>query len=373
MQVIPYQLIRPFDASKLLFSTHFLNSYFESFPLIQSKGIVQWSEKAYVPYQILRIDANKIFQGNNVFQGNKKWFYQWLLQCGKTESDTIDFKVMVLGNIIITGSDGFIQDANVHLDFKKVSKELLKKFSDCDVIIMKDVPTTHLHATKNDIWIKMFPQMQLELRPEWLHFDDYLHALSSKYRIRIKSAFRAIQGLDMKDLDIDALWQYKHELYQLYSNVFNKAGFKIAQLDAHFLIRMKEKLGNQVKVRCFFKDSHPVAFSALLTDGTSAYAVMVGLDYALNETHKLYFNLLIDLISTSIKIQAKALNLGRTAMEIKSTLGAEPRDTYSLVKFRSITNQLMFKQLINRLKQPEWIQRRPFKTELKTLTDAISF
>lgn len=372
MQIISYPDIPSFEESNLLFSSVFLSPYFESFAAFESKGILQWNEKSFVPYQILKIDLSKTFQKNNLLQGNKKWFYQWLMQCGKSETDAMDFKVIVLGNIIITGPEGFGSVADVQIDFKKVSKELLKKFTDCDAVFMKDLPTAHLNASKNEIWVKMFPQMQLELRPEWFRFDDYLQALSSKYRIRVKSALRAIQGLEMKDLDHDALWQYKDQLYDLYLNVFNKAGFKIAQLDANALIRMKEKLGKQLIIRCIFKDHQPVAFSALLLDGTSAYAIMVGLDYALNEQHKLYFNLLIDLIYSSIKFQAKTLNLGRTAMEIKSTLGAVPHDTYSLVKFKSIANQLMFKQLINRLKQPEWIQRRPFKVEQKALTDAIS-
>ncbi|MFN4123422.1 MAG: peptidogalycan biosysnthesis protein [Flavobacteriales bacterium] len=372
MQFIPYPEFKTFDETQILFGSGFLESYFNSFKAFESKGILKLEEHWLVPYQVLHIDLGKAFKTNTLFQGNNKWYYQLLMQCGKSESDSLIFKVLVLGNILITGPDGFVHSDNIQIDFRKTVKDLFKKFPDVDTILFKDSSVRQVKASKNDIWVKMLPLMQVCLKPEWSNFDDYLNALSSKYRIRVKSAINRLGDMEFKDLDSESINLHQTKIHQLYMNVFHNAGLKIAHPDAHFLFCLKERMGKQLIIKAIFHEQEPVAFSALLHEGENAYALMVGLDYTLNESHKLYFNLLIDLIQSSIQIQARNLNMGRTAMEIKSTLGAEPIETFSLVKFKSIANQLMFKQLVNKFKQPEWIQRRPFKVQTIAHAETVS-
>ncbi|MFT5053265.1 MAG: hypothetical protein ACI9FU_000093 [Granulosicoccus sp.] len=60
------------------------------------------------------------------------------------------------------------------------------------------------------------------------------------------------------------------------------------------------------------------------------------------------------------------VDLARTAMEIKSTVGAEPEMHMLMVKStNSITNSIL-RPFIKNIKQVDWIQRRPFKFQKET-------
>jgi hypothetical protein len=55
-----------------------------------------------------------------------------------------------------------------------------------------------------------------------------------------------------------------------------------------------------------------------------SYAGFVGLDYDYNRDCALYQNILYRILDDAIKEGASSVDLARTAMEIKSTMGAEP-------------------------------------------------
>jgi hypothetical protein len=67
------------------------------------------------------------------------------------------------------------------------------------------------------------------------------------------------------------------------------------------------------------------------------------------------------LLDDSIKDGAQSIDLARTAMEIKSTIGAEPQNYQLMVKhLNPITNSIV-KRFIQNLRPKEWTQRKPFK------------
>jgi hypothetical protein len=93
-------------------------------------------------------------------------------------------------------------------------------------------------------------------------------------------------------------------------------------------------------------------------------AHFVGLDYEYNTSKGLYQNMLYDFIRQAIEAKSDTLYLGRTALEIKSTVGAEP-DLMSLyVKSANPIYQRIVGPIFGNLKQTDWIQRRPFKDAL---------
>jgi len=72
----------------------------------------------------------------------------------------------------------------------------------------------------------------------------------------------------------------------------------------------------------------------------------------------------VDMISLSIDIGVHRIIYGRTAMEIKSSVGAEP---FHMQFYLQVQSGLInpFVPQIYKMLEPEvvWVQRRPFKEE----------
>jgi hypothetical protein len=73
--------------------------------------------------------------------------------------------------------------------------------------------------------------------------------------------------------------------------------------------------------------------------------------------------MLYDMIAFGIEQKVEKLHFGRTAPEIKSTVGAAPSPMYGYVKhFNPLFNYFMVRTFTARLKPKQYIIREPFKT-----------
>jgi hypothetical protein len=57
------------------------------------------------------------------------------------------------------------------------------------------------------------------------------------------------------------------------------------------------------------------------------------------------------------------VNLGRTASEIKTTVGAKPHELLCYIKPQNTVSKLILKPFMQFLQPTEWIPRNPFKEE----------
>jgi len=87
-----------------------------------------------------------------------------------------------------------------------------------------------------------------------------------------------------------------------------------------------------------------------------------GMEKEITKQINLYQHMLYDMIEFGIEHRVDKLHFGRTAPEIKSTVGAAPSPMYGYVKhFNSTFNYLMVRTFTARLKPKEYIIREPFK------------
>ncbi len=61
--------------------------------------------------------------------------------------------------------------------------------------------------------------------------------------------------------------------------------------------------------------------------------------------------------------KVERLDLTRTALEIKSTVGAEPEIHRLMIKHTNTFTNSIVRRFIKNIKQVEWVQRRPFKDQ----------
>ena len=90
----------------------------------------------------------------------------------------------------------------------------------------------------------------------------------------------------------------------------------------------------------------------------------LGYDDKIQREKMLYLNMLYDMIGYSIKKQFKKIIFGRTALEIKSSVGAQPQEMFGYIKHSNRIVQSQMHRVFNSL-QPkvEWQKRNPFKQE----------
>jgi len=118
---------------------------------------------------------------------------------------------------------------------------------------------------------------------------------------------------------------------------------------------------DQFFIRAYFRAGELVAFQSGFILEESIEAHYVGFDEKYNEEYECYQNLLYDFINTAIINKKKTIQLGRTAAEIKSTVGAKPVELVCYIKPQNTISKLIMNPFIKFLEPNEWIPRDPFK------------
>ena len=75
----------------------------------------------------------------------------------------------------------------------------------------------------------------------------------------------------------------------------------------------------------------------------------IGLDYAYNDTHKTYFNILFLSVQKMIERKYEKLELGRTAKEAKANLGAVPKQIFNYVKVKNPLAKITLNYFLKKL------------------------
>ena len=212
--------------------------------------------------------------------------------------------------------------------------------------------------------VPTLPLMQVNLNPEWHTFADYLNAMSAKYRIRAKAALKRVAELETECWDAAQILSQQTAIEELYASVFNAAKFRFHPLPFEYIKKLTQHPNESPFRFTVWKHADKlVGFSLLLYKGDFADAHLVGLDYAYNRSHALYLNMLYRYISDGIALRIRQLNLGRTAMEIKSTVGAEPYEHFVYFKFKNKLRHNLAGCLASGVGHETWVQRHPFKAE----------
>ena len=88
----------------------------------------------------------------------------------------------------------------------------------------------------------------------------------------------------------------------------------------------------------------------------------LGYDESIQRENMLYLNMLYDMIAYSIKKEFKEIVFARTALEIKSSVGAKPIKMYGLMSHSNTLANALLPKIFKYL-EPEtiWQERNPFK------------
>ena len=293
---------------------------------------------------------------------------KWLL------SKWINFKCLVSGNILVTGNHGSFIKGGEHKFFDEelfpfivvVQSQIKSYFQDnTSMILVKDFFKSektnrklHYAYTKAEI----DPNMILEIPTEWTSFDDYLVSLKAKYRVNYKRAIKLLGDVKSKELDIECLEKYSLVMHSLYTNIAINANFNLFQLSEDYFVTLKKNLGELFNIVGLFHNQKMVGFFSYTDNANHIDAHFLGFDPEGNVKSQLYLNMLYMLTEIAILRKKKTLILSRTAIEIKSSIGAKPYDMVSYFRSKYWLFNIILKTVFGFFK-PETNRkmRHPFK------------
>lgn len=280
-------------------------------------------------------------------------------------------KILFCGNIFLSGEYGtFLKQGEEKIEtfeaLAEVIKRLSKSLKKLTGLFIKDFKETSLYITKHlDKFgytpMQVEPNMIISLKPEWQNFDDYRSALKSKYRVKANKADSKSAVLIAKEFSSNDIETHKIQLQNLYQNTIDNADFNAQILNLNTYVLLKESFETEFTVIGYFLEKELVGFMSAMKNGDNLDAHFIGIDYSKNKDFAIYPRILNDYVRLGLSTGAKKINLGRTASEIKSTLGAKPQALTCYFKHKRTLPNSMIKPFVKNVKIKSFKQHLPFK------------
>ncbi len=315
------------------------------------------------------------YQGTGSAAGNARG----LLQKFRIRiADKVQFNTLVCGNTLVTGKHGFLFTPDMQ-DVEQISivshvmqwlhRDLKKQGINVGLLFIKDFFRPLFDDTRTFGLVRRYhrfhaqPNMILHLDPSWETIDDYLHSLSSKYRIRVRRAKKKCADIVHREMDLEEIRQHKDRMMTLYRSIAERVSFNLFILNTEYFCSVKEHLGERFKVWGYYdSDDRLIAFYTVLINGEEVEAHFLGYQDTVNRDHQLYLNMLVKILKFSISISARRIVYGRTAPEIKSSVGAEPYHMFFYLQYKHWLINGLVPWIYGLLEPPvQWSQRHPFR------------
>ena len=285
-------------------------------------------------------------------------------------------KIIICGNSFVSGEHGiFIKKGeNKRLILRKISKGILhyteysNQENPVDIFMMKDFIVDSLSVTKELLSLGYYafniePNMTLKISPKWQNFDNYLAALKTKFRVKAKKAIKLSTNLVTKDITVLNFEEHLLKMTELYKKVVTKAAFNLGEFKLQTYKSLKTKLGDSYILKSYWIEDKMVGFMSGMINKKNLDAHFVGLDYEFNKQYAIYQRMLYDYIKIAIDNKIELLNFGRTASEIKSSVGAIPQDLTVYIRHKKSIRNKILKLFLLKIQPTEFKQKFPFKIE----------
>ncbi len=315
-------------------------------------------------------ELGRLFASDSKFSLRLESLFKLLVHIGNGRKG---IRILIAGNAQVSGPYGvfFKSDVNEEMQAKVWSQVLrtcdalkgpysiilAKEFKESQSLIFQSLKKIGYRQ------IQSLPIMTMNIDQHWTDFEHYLTSMSSKYRIRTKAARKKGKKVKRVIWGVEEIKANKNEIYALYENVYEKARFRLYKMEAEYFIALKENLGDSMIFQAYLIDEKLIGFSTLVLHESHADAHLIGLDYEANRQYSLYQNVLYDYVEAAISKGIQKIDFGRTAMEIKSTVGAVPEEMRVMVKIRNTLLDGVTCILMENASPRKWVQRHPFKED----------
>ena len=301
--------------------------------------------------------------------------------CIKTSVRNLIFKkfcshVLIIGNNMLTGQNAYIFSGTIDTiealkSLKRASQQLKNQFKEkglkVHVATFKDFPKEEmadfqLAGFQDHYQFSTQPNMVFDIPNHWKMEQDYIEALSKKYRDQYKRARKKAEGIQKRKMHLEDIIQHEETIYNLYHHVAKNAHFNTFFLAKNHFRTFKELLKDKFLFYGYFLDEKLIGFNTLIKNGDVMDTYFLGYDDSIQREKMLYLNMLYDMIAYSINKGFKEIIFARTALEIKSSVGAKPKEMFGFMKHENSVVDMTIDKVFCYL-DPEviWKERNPFK------------
>ncbi|MFN8276184.1 MAG: GNAT family N-acetyltransferase [Chitinophagales bacterium] len=313
------------------------------------------------------------FSGSNLvpYFPNTNRFGEALLWAPKRLVNSISVKLLVSGNLFVTGEKGIY---------------FLSHFSETERSAFVAACVQKIFAMRRDISAALLPHlyspesafdqpflescyrriavesdMTMDLPKGWESFHDYLKSVSSKYRVRANKILKNSQAITSKLLTAEEIAAHEDDIFRLYQEVAGKAYFNIAKFPKSYFLQQKCLTPDTYQVIGYFIEERLVGFMSLFVLEHHTEVHYCGIDYSVNKELSVYQRMLYEVVRYAIEHKIRRLHFGRTAPEVKSTIGAVPAPMYGYLKHRNPVLNWVMQLFTSQLKPRQYQLRNPFK------------
>jgi hypothetical protein len=279
-------------------------------------------------------------------------------------------KILFLGNVLKSYENEYEYNHELiaESEAQKYILEIINKICEENSVsasILKEYTPKKLNILDSNKYITYMDDilMDLNINPQWKSLEDYIKSLSRKYAARAKKIKKSISEIEIKELKKEELFKQQEIIHELFSQVFDNQSFGICKPSKTFFYDLKEIYQEEFKVIGFYFEGELIAFYSTFSKKDSLEIYYIGFDYRLNHVYNLYFNILFKGLEDAILFKKSVLNLGRTSLEAKASLGAKPTVKGSYIKVNPKLEWMINAFLCYFLKMENdlWKERNPFR------------
>lgn len=278
-------------------------------------------------------------------------------------------KLLLVGNNMLSGQNAYtcLPDADESKVIEKLREVVEFWPKKNHLTIFKDFTESQIQAFQipafqTDFPFSSQPNMVFKIKSIWQKEEDYVADLSKKYRDQFKRCRKKGAEISTKELNYEGILQAEETIYDLYLHVAKNAPFNTFILPKKHFSSFKKHLGSDFILRGYYLENQLVGFTTVIRHGKELETYFLGYDEKIQREKMLYLNMLYDLINCGIIQGFERIILGRTALEIKSSIGAKAVRLEGLMRHRFglIHTNLSW---IFPLLEPAttWIERHPYK------------
>jgi hypothetical protein len=241
---------------------------------------------------------------------------------------------------------------------KKIRAIMLKDFFKNDDIHNE----RHVFDSAELHQVYVQPNMMLSVKSEWKKFDHYVASLNKKYRDRYKRARKKLNSIKSFEMTLDDIKKHTDELHKFYLNVSKNAKFNTFILPENHFYSLKLQLKENFKVYGYYLNDELVGFYTLILNNKALETYFLGYDEGHQYPNQLYLNMLYDMLKFAIENKFDEVVYARTAMEIKSSVGANAKPMVVYMKHTNTFLNAILKQIFSLMNpKQDWAERHPFR------------
>lgn len=345
------------NSQSYLTNTTFIN-HFDDLNKEETKPIYITHSKGHLFGHIIKLSGKKI---GNYYAREKTFSIKRFL------FRPISLRFFCFGNT-------HLSNVNYNTNIEKLS---INELTDIIDVLQKkyDIPffliPDHLYSELNENALNSHPSfhvfdsepdMNLSLSSNWDTVHNYLNDIKSKYKKRYRSIYKKSSTIHKIEINNENFSTYSSKINALYQNVFGKSSFSGPPFNTSIFNSFFNDKNLGFKMIGYQDQNNKLlSFSSYFIIDNTLYSYYIGLDYHMNSTYQLYNRMLYDMLEIGIRNRVNKVIYGRTAAELKSTIGAVPNPSTSAIYISNRTLNVILKPFVSRLALKAWVQRYPFK------------